>query len=713
MKRSELNWLLAAVLYLATIAISFQIQSIRFEQVSNNLQQLGSAQVEFQLRSEPKLYLARFASDQEQIQHRVAVKLLKIQSSTGELKLSVPATAIFQTDDFNYYRGQTLRATSQFAPGNPKTRSCCLLKIQGTPELVAQANWAFKFAKMVRSNLHAAMKLAPDNGAALVPGLVLGDTAKQSTELEVAMRGSGLAHLTAVSGGNVTIVLGLFIAIFSLLGLARYWLVAVAVAALAAYVLAVGFDASVMRAAAMGSITLLAFTLKSAVTTGKILVAAVYVLTAFNPWLIINWGFLLSVTATASLIWFAPRLLKAMPWRYPFNLAAALLAATVAASWLTAPLLAIMTSSVPVVSILANLLAAPLVAITTVLGLIAALLALINPGLAVPLSAVASLPAELIAQIALKTAALPGAQLELASNWQRLLLAVLVGLVVGLISYFRTAKSTLLLLLVIVLSWPIMVAGFRIIDGWPPKQSFLIACDVGQGTAIIVPLPDNSALLLDVGPDPKLINQCLAKADITKLAAVFISHFHADHAAGLAGALANRKLGRIFVSPNLEPAHQSDAVWQLANKRGLVPEIISAGTELNIQELQVRVLWPALASTPSNENDASLILLIKKAGFSFLFTGDIEPAGQQQLMQQHEVDVDVALVPHHGSKFQAPEFANWTKAEFGLISVGVNNFGHPAQQTLQSWQSAKLLRTDLLGDFALISTPTGLVAVSR
>lgn len=714
MTSTRLRWLVLIVIYLATVYASYQIQTMRFAQVNQEIQETKSIEFEFQLRSEPRQYLARFASDQEQIQYSVAVKLIKITTAAGQLKLSVPATATFQTAEFDFYRGQTLRATGELIEASQKYRSCCLLKIKSAPELVSDANFAFKFAAKIRANSHLAMTHALPNGAALVPGLVLGDTSTQSTELEVAMRGSGLAHLTAVSGGNVTIVLGLFIAIFSLFGLSRNYLVVIAVIALGIYVLAVGFDASVMRAAAMGSITLLAFVSKNATSTGKILIGAIYVLTVFNPWLLLNWGFLLSATATAGLIWFAPAILRAIPWRAPFNLVGALIAATVAASWLTAPLLAVMTSTIPVVTILANLIAAPLVAVTTVLGLIAALLALINPLLAVPLSALASWPAELIAQIALKTSSLPGAQIELTQPSHRVVLLLVIVAVVLAIVKFQAAKITLYLLLGLVLLWPVAVASFRQFDGWPPKNAALIACDVGQGTAVAVPLTPSSAVLFDVGGDPAAINQCLAKAGINHLLAIYISHFHADHAAGLAGAISDRRVDQIFISPNLEPNYQYESVKLLAAKKGIEPKILTAGTQIQLAELKITTLWPLAAAVPVNENDASLILLVEREGFKFLFTGDLEPAGQGALMELLDIDVDVALVPHHGSKFQAKDFAAWTRAEFGIISVGENRFGHPAAETLQNWeQQAVVLRTDLAGDIAILRSPSGLRAVSR
>ena len=716
MTKSRSAWLLLIFLYLGTLFGSYQIQSSRFAEVADLLAADDSVELVFQIRSEPRKYLARFASDTEQTQYSANVRITQIGTDSGNFSLSAPATVLFTSEEFAFYRGQTLSAQVELIKPIADNRSCCLIKALEEPKLVAPANRAFEFARSIRSGLQDSLSGNLPNGDALVPGLVLGDTSGQSSSLETAMRGSGLAHLTAVSGGNVTIVLGLFIAVFSIFGLSNRALVVVAGVALAGYVLAVGFDASVMRAAAMGSITLLAFVSKRAITTGWILVGAVYLLTAFNPWLWLNWGFLLSVSATAGLIWFAPKIMQAITWRKPFDLLAALVAATMAATWVTAPLLALMTQSVPVVSIIANLIAAPLVAITTILGLLAALISLINPVLATPLSFLAALPAELIGQVALWSSNLPGAQLELATPLGISIFFIAIASVIGLLITTKFKRATFLMVFSIVLSYPLLVIGFRQVDGWPPENTFLIACDVDQGTAILLPLNRSTALLIDTGGEPQLINQCLSRVGISELSGVFISHFHADHAGGLSGVIAGRKVHNLYLSPNPNPIAQSDTVTALASENGIQSKVITQPFAVQFGDYTIRTLWPVAGNIPTNENDSSLILLISKRNpfggedVKFLFTGDIEPEGQQQLMRLVDPDVDVALVPHHGSRFQDPMFAKWTDAKWGVISVGENTFGHPAQDTMDNWQEAgaKVVRTDLNGDIAIIIEQDGL-----
>ena len=471
--------------------------------------------------------------------------------------------------------------------------------------------------------------------------------------------------------------------------------------------LIVGFDASVLRASIMGSITLLAVLTQRAISTAWILVLAVYLLTVFNPWLWLNWGFLLSVTATAALVWFSPKIIQLISWSKPYGIMTALLAATFAASWATAPVLAVLTGEISTVTLLANFLAAPLVAITMILGLVTVLVALVNPVLAMPSGFIAAIPAEMIGIIALRTASFPGAQLEIDRGLNLLLFVALVmGLVLSIL-LLKNRKAILISTLSLILSYPLLLGTTRKFDGWPPTNYFLITCDVGQGTAVVLPISSSSAVLIDTGPDGKEVGRCLAEAGIDEVPLLFISHFHADHAGGAISILNTKQVSRILNSPNLNPLATSAAINKRANQLNIPMNKVEAGAKIVIGDYQIEVLSPSSKQT-SNENDASLILQVTSGSQSFLFTGDIEPLGQQRLMKQSSPNVDLALVPHHGSKFQDPKFANWTGAELGIISVGENRFGRPSLETIANWQqSAKLARTDEAGDLAVVRNESG------
>lgn len=237
---------------------------------------------------------------------------------------------------------------------------------RGEPSLVA------RLAHRVRSRFAAAARqVLPDEQARMLPALVLGDTSAVSEQTERDFRASGLTHLMAVSGANVTIVCGAVLFAARLVG-PRIAVVLAAVA-LVAFVIVVQPTASVLRAAMMGAIALLGVLSARRRQGVPSLAASVLGLLAVAPALAVDVGFALSVIATAALILIAPcwtARLVARGWPRP--LAAAICVAW-AANVVTAPLIAGISGRLSVVSTLANLAVAALIAPITVLGSAAAL----------------------------------------------------------------------------------------------------------------------------------------------------------------------------------------------------------------------------------------------------------------------------------------------------------------------------------------------------
>ena len=241
-------------------------------------------------------------------------------------------------------------------------------------------------AHAMRAGLRESLAGAPAAAGSLVAGLAVGDDSWQPPELATAMRDSGLSHLTAVSGGNVAIVLGLVFALVTLLRLPLAARVIAAMAALGYFVVLVGPQPSVLRAAAMGVIAVAGVLAGGRRSGPSILGAGVLVLVLVAPWLAVSWAFALSAFATAGLILLAPRLedrLAAgrLTCRWPPAIRQAL-ALTGAAQLATLPILVAMGGAVGWVALPANLLAMPAVAPVTVLGLLAAAVSPLAPGLA-------------------------------------------------------------------------------------------------------------------------------------------------------------------------------------------------------------------------------------------------------------------------------------------------------------------------------------------
>jgi ComEC/Rec2-related protein len=145
---------------------------------------------------------------------------------------------------------------------------------------------------------------------AVLQGVVLGEDNGLSDELKQRFRASGLYHLLAVSGGNVVVVAGGTVGVALLLGLSRLAAEALALAAIGAYVLAVGPQPSVVRAGVVGALASLAWLTGRQSDRWYALLAAAVVLLAWNPYNVLDPGFQLSFAAVVAIFVLAPRLVR-------------------------------------------------------------------------------------------------------------------------------------------------------------------------------------------------------------------------------------------------------------------------------------------------------------------------------------------------------------------------------------------------------------------
>jgi competence protein ComEC len=612
--------------------------------------------------------------------------------------------------------GTVLHVSGRLLPGDPTRRSAAFL----VADEVAAAETApaiQQAALSVRMSLRHSTSVASGDGGSLLPGLVLGDTAGVSDELAQAMRDAGLSHLTAVSGGNVAITLAMVWWVARRCGLRRRGLLVVGALVLPAYVVLVRPDPSVVRAAVMAGIGLVALVGGFRSRGLPTLALAVTALLLVDPFLCLSLGFALSVVATAGLVTLGRRWTRASRVRLLRTVLAAW-AAAAAASLATAPLVAGIGGGVPLLSIPANLLAAPAVAPAGIVGLVAALVGLVAPLPGQWLAALASLPAAWIAGIARRVQDVPGS----VAPWPQglggaLLLTLVLALAgaawwLGRRTHRRRPVAVALGAVGLVVFAP--MAGLPLpAAAWPPPGWIAVACDVGQGDGIVLNAGGGAAVVVDAGPDPRLMDRCLARLGVRSVPVVVLSHDHADHVEGLPGVLRGRRVGEIVESPLGEPQEQVDRIRRWATGAGVPIVVASAGEQRVVGSIAWQVLWPdrVLHGTDSDPNNASLVLLVRAGGLTFLLGGDVEPEAQELLLRNASPGhVDVVKVPHHGSRKQDPSYAATTMPAVALVSVGVDNdYGHPNSGTLQQYAAvgATIGRTDTSGDLAVVRDEQG------
>lgn len=606
--------------------------------------------------------------------------------------------------------GSVATTTLRLSPAEQGEPYSATARAREPPRLVAPPSWLDAGVHRVRAVLHESVAGLAEEPRAVVPALVVGDTSAMSQELTDRFRVTGLAHLAAVSGSNLTLLLASLLWFAGRLGVRGWWLRGLAVAGVAGFVVLCHGEPSVVRAAAMGSVGLAALGFGGRQRGLRQLSWAVIALLLIDPWLAASAGFALSVTASVGIICWARAWSDALAGWMPRGLAEAI-AVPISAQLATLPIIVAISGQLSLVGVLANLVAGPLVGPTTILGFACAATGPLVPPIAVALGWLAGWGAQALCWIAHLGAGLPAAAVPWPATPTGI--AVLVGLsAAGFLLGGRLLRTRWLALTAAVL---LAVALLRPVaaPGWPPAGWEVAQCDVGQGSATVIAVSSGEAIVIDTGPDPPALERCLSVLGVQRVPLLILTHFHADHVGGLA-ALAGRDVDSVLAPTGHAGADQVDRTLPEAAAIAAAP-----GLALQVGKTRVTVLSALpLSAAPvaggeesSAENDGSVVSRIDTGRVVVLATGDIEHTGQAAVLRSGlPLDADVLVVPHHGSARQTPELFLAVGAPVALIGVGENTYGHPSATALRQLAQAgtTVFRTDTQGSLAVTPTDTGL-----
>jgi competence protein ComEC len=529
---------------------------------------------------------------------------------------------------------------------------------------------------------------------AVLVGIVLGEDEGLGRELQDNFKASGLYHLLAVSGQNVAFVAGAMIGLAWLLGLPKAAAQCAALVAIASYVLAVGWQPSVVRAGVAGALVSLAWLLARPRDRWHFLALGALVLLAWTPASLYEPGFQLSFAAVAAIFVLVPRLMRALEgYPLPVWLRGAL-AISAACGAATAPILWLQFGQVPLYSLLANALATGAMASLLALALSGALVEPLVPSAAVALAWVNGWLAAYIAACARVVAGLPHA--ELASGTA---VAVLLGAPVAFLGLQRLprwrrrlALACAAAVLPALLVWQLWPTA----DRPPPTGLRITFLDVGQGDAVLLEVPQG-ALLVDQGPPEARVERQLRELGVRRLTAVVLTHPERDHVGGAAQVVRRLAVDRLFDPRLAVPGPYQRETLEVAAARDVPVVTMRAGAAWQFGRLRLRVLWPNRPGTPEDDpNRLAIVLLASYGEIDALLTADAETDVTARLLAQR---VEILKVAHHGSADPSLEAElHELRPSLAVISCGRGNpYGHPHPQTLAALATVRglrLLRTD-------------------
>ncbi len=249
---------------------------------------------------------------------------------------------------------------------------------------------------------------------------------------------------------------------------------------------------------------------------------------------------------------------------------------------------------------------------------------------------------------------------------------------------------------------------------YPSGRLRITSLDVGQGDCILIRTGE-AVLLIDGGSSDVeevgkyRISRFLKHEGIQKIDAVFFTHSDSDHTGGLLEMIQDRhymnfNIGKI-VLPDIRKQDEEYRKLESACRRSGIPvQKMGRGDREAYGELNLECLHPYYGYEWESENDYSLVLQLEYRGFTGLFTGDLERAGEEEILNQIQ-DVDYLKVGHHGSAGSSSwEFLEKVRPEVSVISAGENNrYGHPSGETLE--------RLAKIGTRCLCTAESGAVTV--
>lgn len=577
----------------------------------------------------------------------------------------------------------------------------------------------------VRRHILAAL---PDaRFAAVMVALVMGDQSGIARDDWDLFRRTGISHLVSISGLHITMIAGLFAALWMALwrrsfGLAR-WLRtplplrmptprAGAIAAMLGafgYCLLAGMGVPAQRTLLMLSTVAIARLTDRNVPASLSLCWAAAVVAMVDPWAVMSAGFWLSFGAVA-IIFFAARM--AVDGRRNGEvdgriegIRRAVVGATriqFAVTFGLLPLTLLLFQQTSVVSAAANGLAIPMVSfVTTPLALIGA--ALPDP-LAQPVLMLAEASFRWLA-IWLEWLAQPRWAVWVAPaapKWALLLSLLGVALLLvpgGVRAWAWRAQGALLLL-------PLVLARVPMPS---PGEFRLVAFDIGQGAAALVETA-NHRLLFDTGPRygdhadaaARVIAPYLRSHGVESLDTLVVSHEDSDHAGGT-----ETVIDAVPVRTMLASLPQGHALRGVADESGVRFADCLAGQTWTWDGVVFEVLHPLRLPAEServSSNARSCVLRIANGRHAALLTGDIEAAQESALIAAETPErlmADILLVPHHGSKTSSSgAFLDAVSPQVAVFQVGYRNrYGHPHPQVWQRYVARDIdgLRTDKTG----------------
>ncbi len=571
--------------------------------------------------------------------------------------------------------------------------------------------------------------LGKDNFAVLL-GMLIGNTIYLDNNIEEDFKSSGITHLLAVSGSNVSYVILFTHFVLSKIFPKKISNI-VSIFMIVLFMLVAGASASVVRATIMAIIVIVSDLIYKKPDTLSSVLASAFIILLINPFSICDVGFVLSFGGTIGIIILNKRvtcfLFKLFLLFKEYSITKYIvntLSITISAQIVLLPIMWYYFNTISFVSVLTNMFAVPLSGIITIYGIVVCFVRFLSLNFAQLLSTPLNYLLKLLLAISNLFSKIPFGNISLPT------IHVTQIVLYYAIFYFLTKEKkekTYLFFFVVLISSACVFFG--IISLLPKSYVSINFIDVGQGDSTHIITLHNKNVLIDGGGSENsdynvgenVLVPYLYDNSNCYIDAIFVSHFHDDHAEGIISVLNTMNVGKIFIGKQPKKTPLYEDVLKIAKNKKIPIYTLYAGQVITIDNIKIEVLFPTRNYTLDDLNNSSLILKVTIFNKSILFTGDAELNEEENILnyyykESNKLDVDVLKVGHHGSKTSSSEkFLDTISPYVSIISCGVDNkFKHPHKEALDRIYSKckNIYRTDIHGQIQLKIYSNGKMAVS-
>lgn len=532
----------------------------------------------------------------------------------------------------------------------------------------------------------------------ILGGIVFGDDAVAPPDyIKTSFVNSGLLHILAASGMNVAFIYGFWVFLLSRLKIPFKYTVVSGMAVIVIYTLMTGLGASVIRAALMLLLVLVGKLIDRDTNTVSLLALVAMIMLIYNPAFINDVGFQLSFIVTFGLLTTANVIFE--KYKDSKNITSILgyfLIPVVAQIWV-APIQMFYFNTFSTYSVFANILSLPFLSVVSFGGFISSILATFGnytDKICMALDFILNYFLQIIVCIS-----------EFFANISNSLLSTPHPTVIQIFLYYilillitlsiKTGLQRKIFLSCTVLILSMLLSLINI----PTHKLEIITFDVQNADCFLVKTPENKYFIIDTGragymggkaQANSIIIKYLKDKGIKNIEGMIITHFDNDHSGGAADIMKNFHIKQIYLNNFNDTSMTSKNIFKTI-KENKIPAIIPEGRIYKEPDLDIK----AIISKQNEDNDKSIITLLKYKNFDMIFMGDAGIKAFSDLKEFIPNDIEVFKVGHHGGpKVVNEEMMTYLNSDVSIISTGPNSFGHPNKRTIDILRNTDIYRTD-------------------